>query len=165
MLPNSIHSFESQPTGVGSSINNKVQGHLEDRWATVFFYSCPAIFEVPLYLIIDRTSDSCAQPYCLFYPLANEVAKGYSNATVHPSFLLSVTSCEHQNQHPSMDFDQTQYQSEIPLPSDGFFRLAVAVGCRRALHTENSGFALQLWVNTFPRFVAIGFYFLSETLI
>jgi hypothetical protein len=24
---------------------------------------------------------------------------------------------------------------------------------------------LQLWVNTFPRFVAIGFYFLSETLI
>ena len=26
----------------------------------VFFYSFPAIFEVPLYLIIDRTSDSCA---------------------------------------------------------------------------------------------------------
>ena len=25
-----------------------------------FFYSCPAIFEVPLHLIIDRTSDSCA---------------------------------------------------------------------------------------------------------
>jgi hypothetical protein len=24
-----------------------------------FFYSFPAIFEVPLYLIIDRTSDSC----------------------------------------------------------------------------------------------------------
>ena len=24
------------------------------------FYSCPAIFEVPLYFIIDRTSDSCA---------------------------------------------------------------------------------------------------------
>ena len=24
---------------------------------------------------------------------------------------------------------------------------------------------LQLWVSTFPRFVAIGFYFLSETLI
>ena len=24
----------------------------------VFFYSCPAIFEVPLYLIIDRTFDS-----------------------------------------------------------------------------------------------------------
>jgi hypothetical protein len=24
---------------------------------------------------------------------------------------------------------------------------------------------LQLWVGTFPRFVAIGFYFLSETLI
>jgi hypothetical protein len=24
---------------------------------------------------------------------------------------------------------------------------------------------LQLWIGTFPRFVAIGFYFLSETLI
>jgi hypothetical protein len=28
-----------------------------------FFYSCPAIFEMPLYLIIDRTSDSCAVIY------------------------------------------------------------------------------------------------------
>ena len=26
-----------------------------------FFYSCPAIFEVPLYLIIDRISDSCGE--------------------------------------------------------------------------------------------------------
>jgi hypothetical protein len=26
----------------------------------------------------------------LYYPLANEVAKGYSNATVRPSFLPSV---------------------------------------------------------------------------
>jgi hypothetical protein len=25
-----------------------------------------------------------------YYPLANEVAKGYSNATVRPSFLPSV---------------------------------------------------------------------------
>jgi len=40
------------------------------------------------------------------YPLGNEVAKGYSNATVHPS----VTSLWIlQNQHPSMDFDQTWY--------------------------------------------------------
>jgi hypothetical protein len=46
-------------TGVGSSINNinKVYGHLEDRRAIK--NSCSAIFEVPLYLIIDRTSDSC----------------------------------------------------------------------------------------------------------
>jgi hypothetical protein len=28
------------------------------------FYSCPAIFEVPLYLIIDRTSDSCGTANC-----------------------------------------------------------------------------------------------------
>jgi hypothetical protein len=26
----------------------------------------------------------------VFYPLANEVAKGYNNATVRPSFCLSV---------------------------------------------------------------------------
>ena len=42
---------------------------------------------------------------------------------------------------------------------------ARAVGRQRALHTENSRFSLQLWVSTFPRFVAIWFYFLSETLI
>jgi hypothetical protein len=46
-----------------------------------------------------------------------------------------------------------------------FFQLAVAVGHQRALHTENSGFALQLWVSTLSCLVAIGFYFLSETLI
>jgi hypothetical protein len=32
-------------------------GHLENRWATI--KKNPVIFEVPLYLIIDRTSDSC----------------------------------------------------------------------------------------------------------
>jgi hypothetical protein len=41
-----------------------------------------------------------------FYPLANEVAKGYSNATVRPSVTSLWTLC---NQHPSMDFDQTWY--------------------------------------------------------
>ena len=29
------------------------------NYKKTFFCSCPAIFEVPLYLIIDRTSDSC----------------------------------------------------------------------------------------------------------
>ena len=38
------------------------------------------------------------------------------------------------------------------------FFFARAVGRQRALHTENSGFSLQLWVSTFPRFVAIWFY-------
>ena len=35
-----------------------------------FFYSCPAIFEVPLYIIIDRTCDSCAYMY---FPLYKQV--------------------------------------------------------------------------------------------
>jgi hypothetical protein len=30
--------------------------------------------------------------FMIYYPLANEVAKGYSNATVRPSFHPSVTS-------------------------------------------------------------------------
>jgi hypothetical protein len=46
-----------------------------------------------------------------------------------------------------------------------FFRLAGAVGRQRALHTENSGFAAAICVDTFPCFVAIRFYFQSETLI
>ena len=44
-------------------------------------------------------------------------------------------------------------QSEIPLPSDGFFfRLAGAMGRQRALHTKNSGFAaatLRRHISTF----------------
>ena len=32
-----------------------------------FFYTFPAIFEVPLYLIIDRTSDSCGETYYSSY--------------------------------------------------------------------------------------------------
>ena len=48
------------------------------------------------------------------------------------------------------------------MPSDGFY---VAVGRQRAMHTENRGVAsptLGLHISTF---VAIRFYFLSETLI
>jgi hypothetical protein len=41
---------------------------------------------------------SCEHLLACYYPLANEVAKGYSNATVLPS---------HPCGHPSMDFDQT----------------------------------------------------------
>ena len=40
-------------------------------------------------------------------------------------------------------------------------KLLVAVQRQSVLYTENSGFVLQLWVSTFPRFVAIGFDFLS----
>ena len=71
-------------------------------------------------------------------------------------------------------------------PTD-FVRLAGAVGRQSALHKENSRFAFPTmrrqistfrgyqilfsirnpYINrfTFPRFVAIGFYFLTETLI
>ena len=40
-----------------------------------------------------------------------------------------------------------------------FVRLAGTVGRQSALHKEISGFAAQLWVGTFPRFVAIRFLF------
>ena len=42
---------------------------------------------------------------------------------------------------------------------------ARAVGRQRAIHTKTADLPLRLLVGTFPRFVAIGFYFLSETLI
>jgi len=40
------------------------------------------------------TTPNCwrCQIQWFYYPLANEVAKGYSNASVRPSVLLSVTS-------------------------------------------------------------------------
>ena len=46
-----------------------------------------------------------------------------------------------------------------------YLGLAVAVGRQRALHKQNSGFSGPIWTGTFPRYVAIRFYFLSETLI
>ena len=46
-----------------------------------FFYSCPAIFEVPLYLIIDRTSDCCNTT------TSNTTATTTSNTTDTMAFL------------------------------------------------------------------------------
>ena len=46
-----------------------------------------------------------------------------------------------------------------------FVRLAGVVVRQSPLHKENSGFSASTLVGKFPRFVAIGFYFLSETLI
>ena len=51
----------------------------------------------------------------------------------------------------------TLIYSEIPLPSDGFYGFALAMGRQSAIHTENSRFASPT--------LAIRFYFLSETLI
>jgi hypothetical protein len=56
--------------------------------------------------------------------------------------------------------------SEIPLPSDGFLLDLLEPWDVRALSIRKTAdLPLQLWVDTYPRFVAIGFYFLSETLI
>ena len=57
-------------------------------------------------------------------------------------------------------------QSEIPLPFDGFlFDLLVPWDVRALSIRKTANLPLQLWVATFPRFVAIRFYFLSENLI
>jgi hypothetical protein len=57
-------------------------------------------------------------------------------------------------------------KSEIPLPSDGFLFDLLEPWDVRVLSIRKTAYLpLQLWVGTFPRFVAIGFYFLSETLI
>jgi hypothetical protein len=57
------------------------------------------------------------------------------------------------------------YGKIVARVEDMFYGLAVAVGRQRALHTKAADLPLQLLVDTFPRFVVIGFYFLSETLI
>jgi hypothetical protein len=54
---------------------------------------------------------------------------------------------------------------EFPLPSDGFlFDLLEPWDVRALSIRKTADLPLQLWVDTFPRFVAIGFYFLSKTL-
>jgi hypothetical protein len=55
------------------------------------------------------------------------------------------------------------YLSKIPLPSDGFlFDLLEPWDVRALSIRKTADLPLQLWVGTFPRFVAIRFYFLSE---
>ena len=52
-------------------------------------------------------------------------------------------------------------QSEIPLPSDGFFFDLLEQWDVRALSIRKTAdLPLQLWAGTFPCFVAIRFYFL-----
>jgi hypothetical protein len=50
-----------------------------------------------------------------------------------------------------------------PLSFNGIYKVAVAVQRQRVIYTENSGFASPALGSA--RFVAIGFYFLSESLI
>jgi hypothetical protein len=82
---------------------------------------------------------------------------------IYSIFLLFVVQVWNIKFYQRLEL--VQIYSEIPLPPDGFYGLAVALGRQRALHMENSEFSLQLWFSTFPRSVAIWFYFLSETLI
>jgi hypothetical protein len=59
-----------------------------------------------------------------------------------------------------------QLLSEIPLPSDGFlFDLQELWDVGALSIRKTADLPFQLRVGTFPRFVAIGFYFLSKTLI
>ena len=56
--------------------------------------------------------------------------------------------------------------SEIPLPSDCFLFDMLEPWDVRALSVRKTAdLPLESRVGTIPRFVAIGFYFLSETLI
>jgi len=51
------------------------------------FYSCPAIFEVPLYLIIDRTSDSCVTTHVAI-PLLNIFRFHWFCFPAFPSYIV-----------------------------------------------------------------------------
>ena len=54
-------------------------------------------------------------------------------------------------------------QSEIPLSFNGIDKVACSRSTteRACYIRKTADLLLQLWVSTFPRFVAIGFYFLS----
>ena len=65
---------------------------------------------------------------------------------IAPGFVMSrIKLCATQPQAIKdrilIRLGHTIDQSEIPLPSNGFYGFAVAVGRQRAMHTENSGFA------------------------
>jgi hypothetical protein len=71
-----------------------------------------------------------------------------------------------QNDYSMCRNDQVLNSPEIPLPSDDFlFDLLEPWDVRALSIGKTADLPLQLWVGTFPRFVAIRFYFLSETLI
>ena len=57
-----------------------------------FFYSCPAIFEVPLYLIIDRTSDSCSLIDVICVCLRIVASNTYCVVCLSSSFVPYVAS-------------------------------------------------------------------------
>ena len=80
-----LHSFHyKNPTKhVGLSQNRHHDYFIKKKHV----YACHMFFfYLPLLFFIDKQITI----HC--YPLANEVAKGYSNATIRPSVLPSVTS-------------------------------------------------------------------------
>ena len=58
---------------------------------------------------------------------------------------------------------EEEEEEEISLSFNGFYRVAVAVQRQRVIYTDYSGFASPALGSA--HFVAIGFYFLSKTLI
>ena len=64
-----VVNYKKGCTRLAAASDKVYQLLAHSRWATIFFYSCLDIFEVPLYLIIYRTSDSCGGSLRLLPPL------------------------------------------------------------------------------------------------
>jgi hypothetical protein len=56
-----VAAVTAQESEVLSIIRYRGTSKIAGKLFWTCFYSFPAIFEVPLYLIIDRTSDSCGR--------------------------------------------------------------------------------------------------------
>jgi hypothetical protein len=83
----------------------------------------------------------------------------------HVNYALGKTRMQVKKTKRHFILDACLYY-KIPLPSDDFlFDLLEPWDIRALSIRKTADLPLQLWVGTFPRFVAIGFYFLSETLI
>ena len=132
-----------------------------------FFYSFPAIFEVPLYLIIDRTSDSCGTIDFVqshFIPSAILGRRG-NNGTICIDFYILFIHV--------LNIETGKKKSKIkPLLITSYYRVCYSYRSwnalhKRLIHVINRSRTLEnnnltcLWCSM----CVGGFYFLSPQFI
>ena len=89
-----------------------------------------------------------------FYPntASNDIVQMYKTATTYKKILTPFIV-------------HTELVRDSSVIRRHYIFLLEPSNVRAQYIRKTADLLLQLWVSTFPRFVAIGFYFLSETLI
>jgi hypothetical protein len=90
----------------------------------------------------------------------SDYAPAYEILQFTRTWSVTIRPCQNMDRNAISNFQNTYDRvcDRLRVVRDSsavrrHYFFARVVGCQRALHTENSGFALQLWVSTFPRFV------------